>query len=108
MKELNPTMLDKLQNYFGIALRENCTTVEKMQKAIWASFFHVASKKENNYHVLCEASTTSWCQHQKDIINKTSCHGAGLSQHIIKGIKPIYLQGLCIFHTVYSHVDCSC
>ena len=46
LKGLTPAIIDKLQNYFGIALRANCTTIEVTQKAIWASFFHVASNEK--------------------------------------------------------------
>ena len=60
MRELTPAVIDKLQNYFSIAQQANCTTVENMQRAIWASFFHVSSSsKENDYHSHCEASVTS-------------------------------------------------
>ena len=94
LKDLTPPVIDKLQNYFGVALRANCTTVEDMQKVIWASYFHVASNEQNNYHGHCEASSTSWCQYQRDIINKTNFykHGRGLSQEVIKWAKPIYLN----------------
>ena len=71
LKNLTPPVIDKLQNYFGIALRANCTTVEDMQKAIWASYFHVASNEQNNYHDHCEASSTSWYSYHRDI-NKTN------------------------------------
>ena len=46
LKELTPAVIDKLQNYFGIALRANCTTVETMQKAIWASFYTLLATKK--------------------------------------------------------------
>ena len=39
LKELSEPIIDKQQNYFGIALRSNLNTVEQMQKAIWPSFF---------------------------------------------------------------------
>ena len=52
--------IDKLQNYFGIPLRSNVTTVKAMTDAILASFFHIASSKENNVHTYCEKSSTSW------------------------------------------------
>ena len=86
MRELAPVVIDKLQ--------ANCTTVENMQRAIWASFFHVASSKENDDHSHCEASLTSWCQFQRDKINKTNLYkpGSGLSLDIVKLIKPIYLD----------------
>ena len=92
LKYLTRPVIDKLHNYFGIALRANCTTVENMQKAIWASYFHVASNEQNNYHDHCETSSTSWCQYHRDIITKTNFykHGRGLSQEVIKWVKPIY------------------
>ena len=63
-----------------------------MQKARWANYFHVASNEQNNYHGHCKASSTCWCQYQRDIINKRNVykHGRGLSQEVIKWVKPIY------------------
>ena len=86
LKDLTPPVIDKLQNYFAIVLRANCTAVENMQKAKWASYFHVASNEQNNYHDHCEASSTRWCQFQRDIINNINFykHGPGLSQGVIK------------------------
>ena len=85
---------DKLQNYFGIALRSNLSTVENMANAIWASFFHVASSEENNFHSYCAKSAASWCQYQRDQVNKTNLYkpGKGLSTNVIKCVKPIYLD----------------
>ena len=55
LKGLPDWMIDKLQNYFGIALRANTgTSPNKMGEAIWASFLHVASSEKNNFHSLCE------------------------------------------------------
>ena len=44
LKELTKPIINKLQNYFGIALRSNLTTVVDMGKAIFASFLHVQRK----------------------------------------------------------------
>ena len=87
-------VIDKLQNYFGIALRANCTTVENMQNAIWASFFHVASSEKNNYHSNCETSSVSWCQYQRGKMNGTNLYkpGAGISMAVISVVKPMYLD----------------
>ena len=85
-------MIDKLQNYFGIALRENVTTVKAMSDAILASFFHIASSKGKTFHTYCEKSSTSWCQYQRDIVNGTNLHveGPGLPNNVIYHVKPIY------------------
>ena len=40
---LTDPIIDKLQNYFGIALRSNIGNLENIKGAILASLFHVAS-----------------------------------------------------------------
>ena len=54
LKSLTDAMIDKLQNYFGITLRSNCTSVNEMAQAIMASLFHVCSSKERNLHDHCK------------------------------------------------------
>ena len=44
--------IDRLQNYYGIAVRQNPNDLLGMQKAVCASLFHVASSKGNNYTTL--------------------------------------------------------
>ena len=91
MKELTKPIIDKLQNYFGIALRTNTESVEAMQKAIFASFLHIASSSTNHWHDNCDAS---WCQYKRDIQNKTDLFkpGTGFSRPVVKLVKPIYLD----------------
>ena len=56
LKPLADAVIDKIQNYFGTALRANTGgTTQKMADAIWASFLHVASNK----HMLCKKSSIS-------------------------------------------------
>jgi hypothetical protein len=90
--KINDATIDKLQNYFGIALRSNVSTVKAMSDAILASFFHVASSEGKNYHSYCEKSSTSWCQYQRDIVNGTNIYkdGPGLPSNVILHVKPIY------------------
>ena len=42
--------IDMLQNYFGIALRSGAKTVAELRNKLLASFFHLASSEEYNYH----------------------------------------------------------
>jgi hypothetical protein len=37
---LTHTLIDKLQNYHGIAIRSNCGNLEEMKAAIYASIIH--------------------------------------------------------------------
>lgn len=90
MKPVTDVVIDKLQNYFGIALRANTGgTVKKMSDAIYASFLHVASSESNNFHSLCDSS---WCQFQRDKLNGTNLfkHGQGLPDQVKPLITPIY------------------
>ena len=58
--------IDVLQNYYGLAIRENLTDVDKMAKAIEASLYHVASTNENPQHDLCPDGDDSWCGYKRD------------------------------------------
>ena len=42
-----------LQNYYGLAIRENLANVDKMAKAIETSLYHVASTTRKPLHDLC-------------------------------------------------------
>ena len=89
---LTDSILDKLQNYFGIALRIDIGNLKNMQNAILASLFHVASATSNQYHEYCPKTPDSWCQYQLDVLNKTNLYtpGAGIFDDVIHSIKPIY------------------
>ena len=86
--KLTDAMIDKLQNYYGIAIRSNVGNVEEMKKAVLASFFHSASSESRPLHQYCPVGPDSWCGFKKD---KTSYkHGPGLPQPVIAQVKPIY------------------
>ena len=89
---LTDSLIDKLQNYFDIAIRSNVGNVKDMQNAILTSMFHVASTYDDNYHTYCLKTSDSWCQHNRDIVNKTNIYVpvAGVSVDIIEVIRPVY------------------
>lgn len=86
---LTDAMIDKLQNYYGIAIRTNCKDIESMKKAIYAAFCHCASSQKDNYHEHCPNGKDSWCGFKRDIANGTKeyKHGAGLPKSIIAHVK---------------------
>lgn len=91
--KLTDSMIDRLQNYYGIAIRDNVGNLEAMKKAILASFFHVSSSKKNQWHNYCPTGEKSWCGFQKDIALGTTDYvpGPGLPMSIVlKYIKPVY------------------
>ena len=88
-EKLTDVAIDRLQNYFGIALRSGATTVADL-----ASFFHLASSKGNEYHAYCPATKDSWCQFKRDEINGTNLYklGKGFEAEIIKHVKLEYVK----------------
>ena len=48
--KLTKRAIDRLQNYYGIAIRSNANNLPAMETAVRASLFHVASSESNNYH----------------------------------------------------------
>nr|XP_047137499.1 uncharacterized protein LOC124814004 [Hydra vulgaris] len=89
---LTNAVIDRLQNFFGVAIRSNTNDLNKMKQAVLASLFHVASSKENNYHIYCPTGGDSWCKFNIDKAKSTSIYkpGPGIPADIIHKIKPIY------------------
>ncbi|GFV41170.1 uncharacterized protein TNCV_1102331 [Trichonephila clavipes] len=94
--KLTDKFIDKLQNYYGIAIRRNVEYLKKMQSAVIAAFFHYCSSNQNPMHGQCPTGKDSWCKYKQALcdgkvyVDKT----AGLSNSVIKVIKPTYLA-LC-------------
>ncbi|GFU47530.1 uncharacterized protein TNCV_2000331 [Trichonephila clavipes] len=42
-----------IQNYYGLAIRKDLSSVEDMKRAIWAIYFHKLSTEDNPQHALC-------------------------------------------------------
>ena len=69
--KLTDRMIDRLQNYYGIAMRGNVGNLSKMTKAIYASLMHCAASKDRNLHWYCPEGADSWCPFNRDIANGT-------------------------------------
>ena len=67
-------MINKLQNYFGIAIRQYTgTTVFELKKGIGAVLYHCTDFTEDEtLHQFCPHVTDSWCKYQADKINGTN------------------------------------
>jgi hypothetical protein len=85
--------IDRLQNYYGIALRQNTNDLNKMKTAILATLFQVSSSAKDNWHSYCPDGLNSWSRYKLDISTSQSTYhpGPGLPMEIIKPeIKPTY------------------
>lgn len=94
--KLTDKFIDKLQNYYGIAIRSNVGCIDRMQSSVIAAFFHCCSGKNNYMHRQCPEGPDSWCKFQKATFEgiQLKDKSPGLPSTIIKAIKPTYME-LC-------------
>ena len=60
---LTDSTIDKLQNYYGIAIRSNSVYLPAMKSAIHASLFHCTSSADRKLHLQhCSQGANSWCR----------------------------------------------
>ena len=90
--KLTDAMIDRLQNYYGIAIRSNVGDLAQMKKAIHASLFHCASSEQRNLHLHCPEGPNSWCRFNKNRVNQANIYkpGPGLPLNVIAELKPVY------------------
>ena len=78
---------DTLQNYFGIAPRQNVGKLNDMGKSCLVSMYHVAG-----YHDSRPSSKDSWCQYQVDKLSNTNLYKSKgkLPTDVRRAILPTY------------------
>ena len=69
---LTNNIIDKLQNYYGMAIQQNSGDLNAMKSATAASPFHDASSATDDYHTRCPSGSDSWCLFKADKANNTS------------------------------------
>ena len=58
--------INKLQNYFVIAIRANCHSATAMQKAIGAVVYHCSEANDPDArHMFCDKTPDTWCKYHK-------------------------------------------
>ncbi|KYM95562.1 hypothetical protein ALC62_13786 [Cyphomyrmex costatus] len=92
--KLTGKLIDKLTVYYGLAIRRNCESIEKMRNAIWATFYHYSSTDQNPQHDHCLSGEESWCKWQKAVanneLNSFKHTYDSLSNDVLQAIRPIY------------------
>ena len=86
-------MIDRLQNYYGIAIRSNKNNLKGMQSTTKATLFHVASNKDHDLNYShCPVGPNSWCKYDKYRVNGTTIYkpGPGLPISIALKFSPIF------------------
>ena len=94
--KLTDTMIDKIQNYYGIAIRSNTGHLEAMKKNILTSLFHNASNDKHPWHSTYSPpgkdSRCGYMRH-KALKTKTYKHGKGLPRDVTSSSKT------CVCHS---------
>lgn len=62
---LTDSAIDKIQRYYGLAIRNNTNSLQMMKKAVWAIYFHLISCNDKPLHGLCPSSPDSWCKYKE-------------------------------------------
>ncbi|GFY14896.1 uncharacterized protein TNCV_234461 [Trichonephila clavipes] len=62
---LTDAEIDKLQRYYGLAIRNNSGNLSAMKQAIWAIFFHKFLTDLNSQHGLCPLGDDLWCGYSR-------------------------------------------
>lgn len=99
---LTDAVIDKLQNYYGAAIRNNIGKLKEMQDAIWASYYHCISGPSSEslkvQHKFCPTGKTSWCRYQQDVANRTSTYNASNCLPVVfrDELKPLFERFLIL------------
>ena len=93
---LTDKIINKLQNYYGIAVRA-CTgrTVEEMKCDIGAALYHCSEvDTDDQRHMFCPKTEMSWCKYQADKVNNTNTYKntRGIHNKIFKLVKPVFME----------------
>ena len=86
--------INLLQNYFGMAIRQN-SDVPSMKKSIGVVFFHCSeSECDEQRHFFCPRNKNSWCKWQSDQITGKETYKTKISlpSAIKTLIKPIFVD----------------
>ena len=90
---LSDNVIDKMQKYYGRAIRENSGDLNKMKTRIWAIVYHMIKDESSSLeeqHKLCPKGEDTWCKFWKD---RTSYKEDNrLPSVFIEELKPIFIR----------------
>ena len=91
---LTDRLIDTLQTYYGLAIRENTANLQNMARAIWAGVMHRYSTDENPHHQYCPTGRDSWRGYQqiKAGAEGEYIHHNTIPEAVFEVIKPLYLR----------------
>ncbi|XP_076681426.1 uncharacterized protein LOC143375815 [Andrena cerasifolii] len=91
--KLTNIMINKLTQYYGLAIRRNPNSAEDMKQAVWATYYHMSSTDANPHHEYCLKGQKSWCKWQRAAaVGELDSfqHPPPLNDMVLKAIRPVY------------------
>ncbi|GFW11124.1 uncharacterized protein TNCV_2842501 [Trichonephila clavipes] len=82
--------IDRLQAYYGLAIRRNLSSVKDMQQAIWAIFLHKLSTDEKPQHGFCPSDTDTWCEFKKQNCLGRHQNKNSLPVDVVEAMRPVF------------------
>ncbi|GFW86072.1 uncharacterized protein TNCV_1968801 [Trichonephila clavipes] len=104
---LTEAEIDRLQAYYGLAIRRNLSSVKDMQQAIWAIFLHKLSTDEKPQHGFCLSDSDTWCKFKKqNCLGETYHHKNSLPVDVVEAMRPVFrdLANPELLKSVYMEV----
>ena len=95
---LTDAIVDRIQTYYGYAIRNNKGDTNKITAAIWAILHHIIlgppSETLEEQHSYCPKTNDTWCKYQKDIINQANDYDRNKCLPFIfqKELRPIFVR----------------
>lgn len=92
-KTINRKTINTLQNYYGMAIRQNIENLYDMKKSVAAVLFHCSETTDiANRHKFCPCSSESWCKYQRDQLTGENTYKERITipSAIVKVLKPIF------------------
>ena len=86
-------VMNTLQNYYGLAIRQNKGNVFGMKKSIAALIYHCSENaNQDTRHQYCPRTANSWCKYQADKVTgkKTYKQYINIPSAVSNIIKPIF------------------
>lgn len=85
-------LIDELSIYYGLAIRRNSDSIEKMRNELWATLHHKLSTDDKPQHDRCPVGENSWCSWQRAKATNTLdnySHKPALNFQIFEAIKTV-------------------
>lgn len=90
---LTDRVIDKLQAYYGMAVRAHSGDLQAMCRAIWASVMHRVSTDAKPQHQYCPQGIESWCKwQQQQAGGDVYMHHDSIPAAVFDVIKPLYIR----------------